>query len=160
MGVFTFSASSGTVSSPFTTVNRLVCKKGRLRKIKGSDTQTHIQHPQTGHINRVFSAAEKITTSLCTVTINIPGRWKWSIWEAESERISYPNLSLSSSLRVMYICSWIRTSFTNVCKTSTKPVITWSSVSQNIQDWKCNFCPLRVRVAVSSLTNPLFSLYL
>lgn len=30
--IFTFSASSGTVSSPFTTVNRLVCETGRLRK--------------------------------------------------------------------------------------------------------------------------------
>lgn len=38
--------------------------------------------------------------------------------EHGSERISYPNLSLSSSFRVMYICSWIRTSFTNVCKIS------------------------------------------
>lgn len=32
--VFTFSASSGTVSSPFTTVNRLVCETGRLRKLR------------------------------------------------------------------------------------------------------------------------------
>lgn len=42
--VFTFSASSGTVSSPFTTVNRLVCETGRLRKLRAQVyTNTHTE---------------------------------------------------------------------------------------------------------------------
>lgn len=35
-------------------------------------------------------------------------------------RISYPNLSLSSSFKVMYVCSGILTSFTKVYKEETK----------------------------------------
>lgn len=163
VGAFTFSASSGTVSSPFTTVNRLVCETGRLRKLRAHLTSTYWSHyggiPCSTGNNSQPSHSHRLTFLVGVNKACV-------IRDARSERISYPNLSLSSSLRVMYICSWIRTSFTNVCKTSNlSPGVVWNSilsikysVSRKLSTRSGVKMWLFFPIAVSYSATPLFSL--
>lgn len=97
---FTFRASSGTVSSPFTTVNRFVCETDRLRKFwpQLSHMHTHTYqnnnnntcihtHPANITIVSVFKLGYLAWFEMCNPLLDLWGMKDWQVIKVKGYHI-------------------------------------------------------------------------